>query len=255
MWRRIRIALLLLILTTVIVDTWRTKYRVTSWNNSLRAVVYPINADGSSNTERYIAQLHADQFDALEDYLEAEAHRYGITVLRPVNLELAPTVRDLPPAPPRSGILQTILWSLQLRWWAWRHDSAGSLYPDIRLFVLYHDPAQTHQLDHSVGTDKGQIAVIKAFASQRQANTNLVVIGHELLHTVGATDKYDMTSLQPIYPDGYAEPAQQPLYPQAQAELMGGRIPLSENEADMPISLSETLIGPKTAQEIGWIHR
>ena len=56
------------------------------------------------------------------------------------------------------------------------------------------------------GLQKGLIGVVNAFASDEQAAQNNVVIAHELLHTVGATDKYDPRTNQPSHPDGYAEP-------------------------------------------------
>jgi hypothetical protein len=55
------------------------------------------------------------------------------------------------------------------------------------------------------------------------------------------------------YPDGFAEPDKSPRFPQDFAELMGGRVPVSEAQADIPKSLAQTLIGEKTAKEIGWL--
>ena len=78
--------------------------------------------------------------------------------------------------------------------------------------------------------------------------SNDTVIAHELLHTLGATDKYDLRTNQPTHPDGYAEPEREPLYPQSFAELMGGRIPVSDTESKMPESLQQVIVGAKTAQ-------
>jgi hypothetical protein len=69
---------------------------------------------------------------------------------------------------------------------------------------------------------------------------------------LGATDKYDPATNQPIFPDGYGEPDRQPLHPQGVAEIMAGRIAVSEEEAEMPDSLVNAVIGEKTAREIGW---
>jgi hypothetical protein len=80
------------------------------------------------------------------------------------------------------------------------------------------------------------------------------VIAHELLHTLGATDKYGNDNL-PRLPDGYAEPDRQPLYPQTFAELMGGRIPVTASEAEIPESLQQVVIGPLSAAEIGWTRQ
>lgn len=76
---------------------------------------------------------------------------------------------------------------------------------------------------------------------------------HEILHTLGATDKYDLSNGIPQYPEGFADSQQQPLYPQLKAELMGGRIAISKNETEIPASLKSVVIGSKTAKEIGWI--
>jgi hypothetical protein len=73
-----------------------------------------------------------------------------------------------------------------------------------------------------------------------------------MLHALGATDHYDLGTGLPAFPDGYAAPNQSPLYPQTQAEIMAGRIPVSETRADIPYGLKDTVIGPLTAREIGW---
>jgi len=44
------------------------------------------------------------------------------------------------------------------------------------------------------------------------------------------------------------------LLPQQRAEIMGGRIPRSRSEADIPRSLEQTTIGAATAREIHWLQ-
>jgi len=56
---------------------------------------------------------------------------------------------------------------------------------DIRIFVLYHDPALTPVVPHSLGLAKGLIGVVYAFAAPEMTGGNNVVIAHEMLHTVG----------------------------------------------------------------------
>jgi hypothetical protein len=94
--------------------------------------------------------------------------------------------------------------------------------------------------------------VVNAFADREQAGSNKVIIAHELLHTLGASDKYDPSTGQPIFPSGYAEPDAEPALPQKLAELMAGRIPVSIAVSQIPDSLDEVVIGTKTAQEIRW---
>jgi hypothetical protein len=95
---------------------------------------------------------------------------------------------------------------------------------------------------------------VHAFASPRFGGQNQVVIVHEMLHTLGATDKYDPVTEHPVYPDGYVDPGQQPLYPQYRAEIMAGSIPLSETRSKLPRNLNEVEIGAQTAVEINWIE-
>jgi hypothetical protein len=140
---------------------------------------------------------------------------------------------------------------LNLRWWAWRQPAAAPR-ADVRLFVSYWGP-QTARAPNSHGLREGQIGLVNLYARPDMARQNNVVLAHELLHTLGASDKYDPVSLQPIHPDGYAEPAADPLLPQRFCELMAGRVPVTTDRAEQPHSLAQCLIGPATAREIGFV--
>lgn len=254
-FRVIRITILLVVLFFVGMNTWLTKLRSTDWNDTLWMAVYPVNGDGSHITQRYIDNLTPESFDSIETFLADEARRYQVDIREPVTVRLAPAVSSLPPMPPENGsTLEIMLWSLQLRYWAALNDDFPGPEPDIRMYVVYHDPAQHKRLRHSLGLQKGLIGVVNAFAEKSVTQRNNVVIAHEFLHTLGATDKYDLSSNLPIYPHGYAEPDQQPLYPQRRAEIMGGRIPLSDHQAVMPKSVAASSIGNRTAAEINWVN-
>jgi hypothetical protein len=82
--------------------------------------------------------------------------------------------------------------------------------------------------------------------------SNDVVIAHEMLHTLGATDKYAAGNDAPRFPDGFGNPEQVPLYPQATAELMAGRRMLSPTRWEQADTLNEVVIGPASAAEIRW---
>jgi hypothetical protein len=253
-FKAIRVTALLIILIFVAANTWLTRLRVTSWDHPLRVVVYPIDGDGSAIAAQYIAKLKVAQFDDIEQTVKEQALHYGITVDEPMNIALAKPVNAIPPLPPRDGdMLKIIWWSLRLRLWASRMDHYDGPAPEVRAFTLYYDPRIHPLLEHSTGLEKGMIGVIKLFASDKMAARNNIVMLHELLHTLGATDKYDLRTDQPIYPDGYAEPELQPRLPQKKAEIMAGRIPLSPTRAEMPGSLADVVVGPATAREIGWI--
>ena len=164
------------------------------------------------------------------------------------------SISEIPPAPPTNGsLLNTIVWSIKFRLFAWNNSQKINVKPDIRLYLLYHNPVTHPVLSHSTALNKGRIGRVNLFGDDKYNKQNLVILAHELLHTLTATDKYDLESTLPAYPDGYAEPNKQPRYPQNFAELMGGRVPLSETKAEIPKSLQQTLIGEKTAREIGWL--
>ncbi len=142
-----------------------------------------------------------------------------------------------------------------MRLWVFQSDSiTGGPSPEIKVFVLYHAPGGEERLENSLGIRKGMFGVVHAYADYGLRPKNHVVIAHEILHTLGASDKYDPTTQLPEFPDGFADPEQTPLYPQQLAEIMGSRIPQSESSAAMPPSLDFTLIGDKTAQEIRWVE-
>jgi hypothetical protein len=228
--------------------------RTTSWEKPLRVVVYPVNADNSSASAEYISFLEEETFDPVEDYMRDEAERYGLELEDPVVFILAPEVAQLPPEPPHgSSIFNVMFWSLRLRWWAYKVDTYDGPAAQVKIFVLYHDPKEFEFLEHSVGIKKGLVCIVNAYASWKMRDKDNVIIAHELLHTVGATDKYNLSTGFPIFPEGYAEPDKEPLFPQEFAEIMGGRILLSDSSSAMPESLYQTLIGPVTAQEIKWI--
>jgi hypothetical protein len=253
MFRKIRIIILLFILFMAGATTWLTQLRSTDWSRSQWLVVYPVNGDGSAATDAHIRSLGENSYASIAEFLAREGEHYGIAVAQPVEVRLAPQVHALPPPPPPSRQpLEVALWSLHLRWWAWRNDSYDGP-GNMKMFVVYHDPAQRDRLDHSLGLQKGLVGVVQAFASERMAEQNNVIIAHELLHLFGAGDKYDLATNQPIHPAGYAEPDRQPLYPQQFAEIMGGRIPLAPSEAEIPRHLLGVVVGEQTAREIRWI--
>jgi hypothetical protein len=254
-FKAVRIGILLFVLFFVAMSAWLSQARSTDWNNSLWVKIYPINADGSEASDRYIEELTIEDFSDIEAFIALEAGRYGKSLAQPLRIELGVPIAEQPPQlATAANMLDVILWSLKMRWWA--SSTAGeqdSIEPDVRVFVRYHEPENTLIVENSVGLQKGMIGIVNAYASRRQRGTNNVIIAHEFLHTLGATDKYDGLNAQPSFPDGLAEPGRQPLYPQQRAEIMGGRIALAEDDAVVPKNLSYVLIGPLTASEINLI--
>ena len=253
MWKKLRIFVLLIILATVTQQSFLDKADL-EWKHDLYVAVYPVNADGSSEVASYIKTLTRDDFEPLVEYYAEEGARYHVGLRHPIEVQLGEVVSAVPPAPPTNrSILSTIVWSLKFRFFAWKNSPKVNVKPDIRLYLLYYNPATSPRLSHSTALNKGRIGRVNLFGDKNYANHNLVILGHELLHTLNATDKYDLSTTLPIYPDGFAEPDKQPRYRQEFAELMGGRVPINETKAEIPKSLAQTLIGEKTAREIGWV--
>ncbi len=252
MFKAFRIGVLLLILLVVVVDMWLLRARTTDWNNSLRVTIYPMNADGQEQTDRYIESLSLRSFEQIEEFMAREAERYGRSIDRPIRIRLGTPVTEEPPdllhEPSRLDIM---LWSLKMRWWVNRATSdQDELKPDVRIFVRYHRSEGVFRLEDSVGMRKGMYGIVNAYTGRTFTGRNAVIIAHELLHTLGATDKYDPATGLPLAPAGLAEPDRHPLYPQRYAEIMGGRIALAADDAVIPRNLSLAIIGPETAAEI-----
>lgn len=252
-FKTLRISVLLLILAVVSLSTWQSHYRSTRWREPLIVSIYPIAADDSPITRAYLNTLDEQQFKAIDVFFAREAERYRLRINEPFKTRLQPELKVLPPQrSAHAGIFSTVLWSLRLRYWAWNISRHRPEPEDIRVFVLFHDPAITPSVPHSLGLTQGLIGVVYAFAVPTMTAENAVVIAHELLHTVGATDKYDPANDAPRFPDGYADPGQNPLYPQKSAELMAGRRILAAQQWQQVASLNEVVIGRATAEEIHW---
>src|SRR3984957_4840176 len=252
-FKMLRVLILLLVLLAVALTTWQDRYLSTRWRDPLYVAIYPIAADDSPVTRAYLAALDAESFKPIDRFFAREAQRYHLDTNEPFRTRLRPELQARPPQRAAdAGLLATALWSLGLRYWAWRVSGHAHEPEDVRMFVLYHDPALTPTVPHSLGLMKGLIGVVYAFAAPEMNGENNVVIAHELLHTVGATDKYDFVDDSPRFPDGYGDPVQTPLYPQVAAELMAGRRMLAPNKWKQAMSLDEVVIGPATALEIRW---
>lgn len=254
MLKRLRVAFLLYVLLFVAAGEYLTSARSKDWDNTLWVAVYPVNGDGKPATQTYLDNIAASEFTELDGFFAREARRYHVQLERPFRFDLRPQYRhDLPELDAGASMLSVVVWSLRMRWQSfvaeWTSDGPSA---DIVLYAVYFDGSDGPALDRSTALRKGMIAIANVFASSSARGSNVVVMAHELLHTLGATDKYDLATTLPRFPDGYAAPDARPLFPQRQAELMGGRVPISKSRAEIPESLNDVAIGPATAREIGW---
>lgn len=254
MLKRIRIAVLLYLLLFAAAAQFFMVRHTTDWDAPLWVDIYAVAGDESAATRRYLDEFSAAEFQEVEQFLAREAQRHGVGITQPFHLRaVGKHSAALPSLDREAGFLGIAWWSLRMRWLAarlkWRNEGPSG---DITVFAVFHEPSTTVALDRSTALEKGLIAVANLFAERSARATNQVVLAHELLHTLGATDKYAPHSNSPRFPEGYAAPDARPLLPQTKAELMAGRIPLDETRSEIPAGLRDVVIGPATAREIGW---
>lgn len=250
LWKPLRITILLLVLLIVAANAWKDNNQ--NWNQPIFIALYPVNADQSTITQSYISNLKETDFLPIADFIKQQAKIYQQPVY--VYFRLGQQITVLPPKVPETTALhEVVLWSLKFRYYAWRNQQKLDVSPNLTLYLNYYDSNKHRVLKHSTALQNGRIGVVNLFADQKQNDQNQIVIAHEMLHAFGATDQYDLSTGQPIYPQGYADPKQNPLYPQTRAELMAGHIAMSETKSKMADSLKYVVINSETAKEIGWL--
>jgi hypothetical protein len=244
-----RILLLLVILFATAATTLGERLWVRSWSRPLDVAIYPIGADAAGAA--YVAHLRAEDFQEIGAFLSAQGQRWRHRLTPVPRVVLHAAIHDLPPLGEPRSAWQAVALSLRLRWYAFRHTPFWGSFGRVRLFLLYHEATPGEILPDSHGMQKGLLGVVHLFASDDQRAQNNIVIAHELLHTLGASDKYDSAG-RPVYPTGFADSTAEPRYPQSKAEIMAGRIALSADRTEMPESLKDVVVGYATAAEIGW---
>ena len=191
-FRRFRILILLGLLAAAGSLTFLEQWMARSWHGPLDVQIIPVNGDGSAQADATIAALDAGDFGEINAFLERELARYGAPLSPAIHVTLQPPLAEAPPAPPAErSALNSLAWSLKLRGWVYRQS--GQWLPQlgtVKLFLLYHTAQDGVALEHSLGLQKGLIGVIHVFADAEQQRQNAIVIAHELLHTLGASDKY-----------------------------------------------------------------
>ncbi|MEQ8275889.1 MAG: hypothetical protein RMA76_31400 [Deltaproteobacteria bacterium] len=244
-FRTVRITVLFVIFALVALSTYAQRQAIRSWQRPVRVVIVPLAYDQDAETIAYAKSVPETTYAPVVAFLQAEAERYGVTTSPIVTVEVDRTVSERPPLPPdEPSIIDAIVFSLRLRWYAMGLDTDA----DIRLFVLYHAPSDGKSVPHSIGLERGHVGIVHAFAGADLEPHNAVVLTHELLHTAGATDKYDERGA-PIFPEGYADPSARV---QVRAELMAISVPTPRGPR-LAQNLQECTVGAVTAAEIGWV--
>jgi hypothetical protein len=254
---RIRVGILLTILVGVVLWAWRdvrSRRARTDWNHTLGVAIVVVRT--SALDEQAVA-LFRKRASALEDRLADEMRRHHPGAPRPFALTVLGPVDGVdPPTIEGDGIVAAAQHSMDL--WKYTGDIdaraslAASAY-DSRIYVAVRAPAsEARQMVEGDSEDGGRVGTVRVELDPSMVDFAWFVVAHELLHTLGATDKYDASG-RVVIPDGLAEPDAAPRYPQRFADVMTRGRPVSATEESLPAALDELAIGPATAREIGWL--
>lgn len=250
----LRLFLLLVLVAILALYLLLTSPRNVDWQRPVQVKIYPITADAHDATRAYVAQLNETNFRDIETFFAREGYRYRLNLKMPVSIELAPMLDSRPPeAPSGASIVQALWWAIKMRFWVWWQDGWHAQDADVRIFMSFYAPGNPQGMQHSLGLQKGMIGLVNGYADSERQGINNFVAAHELLHTLGASDKYDRDTGKPLWPDGFADPVKSPLFPQQRAEIMGGRVQITPGWSLLPPSLDHAIIGSATAIEIGWL--
>lgn len=255
--RRIRVAILLAVL--IVTAAWgaSTAYKRTirgRWQRPLQVGIVLLAPGGSVNAEHW-----RQGASGLSDRLAEEMQRWRGPGAIPFDLSVVGPVawnRPLPFTPASRSLVDRARHALDV----WRtvreiDRAAGGVAGgfDIRVFVFAATlPGDQVEFAEGSGALNGEVAFVRGSADG-DLSIPLQAIGHELLHTVGASDKYDGQA-HAREPDGLADPDRVPRHPQDHAEWMVGEVAIGPGRGRLPASLAELRVGPTTAREIGWVR-
>ena len=255
-FRRARLVILIGLLFSTIVWAAETEHRKrvrTSWERPIRVGIVMLAGEGANvNVDHWRRGL-----GTLSSRLDAEMRRWRGAGKPPFQFELVGPFRwdgAFPLPPPSDHFADRALYMLGL--WRVLRDIDGVAGVDqsnwdVRLYVFgARVPGWYGSFAEGVGIQNGEVALVRVSAGG-DISLPLQVIGHELLHTVGASDKYDDGG-HALEPEGLVEPERAPRYPQVHAEWMVGEVPVSPGAGISPSSLDDLSVGPVTAREIGW---
>jgi hypothetical protein len=193
---------------------------------------------------------------ALQRRLASEYRRYGGRDFTPFSFEVTGPVKvdQAPPQAHGQGLLG--LFTETYERWRWTRDidaRAGverGAY-DARIYLVMKPAKGGLAFVEGESEYGGRVGVAQADIDPEMIDFALIVAAHELMHTLGASDKYDAEG-RAVFPGGFAEPERLPLYPQPGAEIMARNLPLAPSSERPPNTLDELFVGDATAREVGW---
>lgn len=260
MFFRARLTILLTILVAVILWAWRdvrSRRERNDWDRPLSVAIVlvrrgPLDSEAVEAFRARIPALEARLVDECHRYRPATVHPFVFTFFGPI---------DAPENLPQmtgSGLFASARESWALwRWTSLADREAGldASHYDSRVYVVARSPLNTErEMVEGESEEGGRVGTVEVELDASMADFALFVTTHELLHTLGASDKYDATG-KTLIPSGLAEPDRAPVFPQRLAEVMARNRPVDAATERPPTSLDELGVGPVTATEIGWLPR
>lgn len=255
----VRVGILLFVLFLVVlyaVRDVRSRRARNEWKAPVDVAIVLVHVTGTDAPTEEAMQGFRDRVPELSDRLTAEATRIRAGLGRPFRFRVFGPVEA--PAAPRAagdGIVDLARHAWDQRGWLGGVDPAAGVVPehfDTRIYVEARRPAsEQRSFVEGESQEGGRIGVVAVELDPSMADFTLFVVAHELLHTLGASDKYGPDGFA-LVPQGLAEPARVPRYPQRYAEVMARSRPLAPGREAVPASLAELAVGEVTAREIGW---
>ena len=256
----VRVGVLLFVLFFVVlyaIRDVRSRRARNDWRAPVDVAIVVVHVAGTEPVEPEALLAFRARAPALADRLAAEAERIHPGIVRPFRFTVFGPVEAgaAAPQPASDGVVDLVkqAWR-QNRWLAGVDPAAGVVTDqwDTRIYVEARKPASVKRsFVEGLSQEGGRIGIVAVELDPSMADFTLFVVAHELLHTLGATDKYDANGFA-LDPSGLAEPDRVPKYPQRFAEVMARNRPLTADREAVPAVLGELAVGGLTAQEIGW---
>jgi hypothetical protein len=129
---------------------------------------------------------------------------------------------------------------------------AGDPSPrDATIYVMLRPNHSGGAQVEGVAEAGGRRGIVEGSLDAVELALELTAVAHELLHLLGASDKYDAAG-HALLPQGLPEPDAVPVFPQRAAEVMVGEIAIGPGQGKPITRLEDVRIGPVTAREIRW---
>ncbi len=256
-FRNARISVLLGVLAVVLLYAWHDVHRRrerTEWTRTLNVAIVLLRRGAVDPAAVDRLRRRTDDLGAR---LTEQMHRYRqgpppfmFHVAGPVD------VTRLPPSADADGVVALARHQYDLWRYLSRVDSEAGVDPaafDSRIYLVVQPPHERRELVEGESEEGGRVGVVSVDLGDNMVDFALFVATHELMHTLGASDKYDATG-RALAPQGLGDPTQVPLYPQHAAEVMARNVVVAPGRERPPDTLAELAVGRWTATEIGWLR-